>query len=169
MPVPELAVPRLWASAAPTSIPRAKQRRVAVAFPGHEELAAGAAAREREGEPGGDHAEVVPHKVAVGHGLAFKAELEAAGQGVGDEGGGEHGREPEEKVGVAEKEEIAESPHRAEAAALRDDPDDEGQPQRGDERRVLRARPLHGVEEGAALRFARNLRERRGRAGAGRR
>ena len=107
--------------------PEGKQRRVAVAFPGHEELAAGAAAREREGEPGGDHAEVVPHKVAVGHGLALKAELEAAGQGVGDEGGGEHGREPEEKVGVAEKEEIAESPHRAEAAALRDDPDDEGQ------------------------------------------
>ena len=65
-------------------------------------------------------------KVAVGHWLAFKAELEAARQGVRNECGGEHGRQPEEQVGVAEEEEVAERAHRAETAALREDADYEG-------------------------------------------
>ncbi|MFR6518234.1 MAG: hypothetical protein ACLUPV_02810 [Bilophila wadsworthia] len=73
----------------------------------------------------------------MGHGLAFKAELEAARQGVRNECGGEHGRQPEEQVGVAEEEEVAERAHRAETAALREDADYEGQPQRSDEGGVL--------------------------------
>ena len=73
----------------------------------------------------------------MGHWLAFKAELEAARQGVRNECGGEHGRQPEEQVGVAEEEEVAERAHRAETAALREDADYEGQPQRSDEGGVL--------------------------------
>ena len=71
---------RLWAIAAPTNMPRAKNAGVAVAFPRHEQLAAGASSGECEGKAGGNHPKIVPQKVAVGHGLAFKAELEAARQ-----------------------------------------------------------------------------------------
>ena len=114
-----------------------KNAGVAVAFPRHEQLAAGASSGECEGKAGGNHPKIVPQKVAVGHGLAFKAELEAARQGVRNECGGEHGRQPEEQVGVAEEEEVAERAHRAETAALREDADYEGQPQRSDEGGVL--------------------------------
>ena len=57
-----------------------KNAGVAVAFPRHEQLAAGASSGECEGKAGGNHPKIVPQKVAVGHGLAFKAELEAARQ-----------------------------------------------------------------------------------------
>ena len=82
--------------------------------------------------PGSQHAPFI-----ASLGLAFKAELEAARQGVRNECGGEHGRQPEEQVGVAEEEEVAERAHRAETAALREDADYEGQPQRSDEGGVL--------------------------------
>ena len=133
--------------------------RVAVSFAGHEQLASGAASGQREGEAGGDHAEIVPQKVAVGHGLPLEAELQAAGEGVGDERGREHGRQSEEEMGVAEEEQVTERAHGAEAAALGDDPDHEGQTQRGDKGCVLGTGAFHRIEQGTALRLTRNLRE----------
>lgn len=132
---------------------------IAVSFTCHEQLASGAAPGERKGEACGDHAEVVPQIVGVCHGLAFKAELEAAGQGVGDESGKKHGEHAEEQMRITEQEEIAEGTHGAEAAALGDNADHKREPKRSKERGMLRSRTLDGKEQRAALGLVLQLRE----------
>ena len=87
-----------------------KDGRVAVAFAGHEELSAGAAAGEGEGEAGRDHAAEVPEAVGVGDGLLVKAEVEAPEHQIADERGEEEGGHAQEEMGVAEEERSRKAP-----------------------------------------------------------
>ncbi|MFR0874577.1 MAG: hypothetical protein ACLSHC_08215 [Bilophila wadsworthia] len=107
MPVPELAVPRLWAIAAPTNMPRAKCRR-RCRLPAMNSWRRGILRRVRR-QAGGNHPKIVHRKSLWATGWPSKPN-EAARQGVRNECGGEHGRQPEEQVGVAEEERSRNAP-----------------------------------------------------------
>ncbi len=67
---------------------------IRIPFAGHEELSAGAAARQGKGEPRHDHAREVPECHAVGDGLFFETRVELPQNQVGQQGGGQECHEP---------------------------------------------------------------------------